>query len=220
MKKNGIIIFGNNQFATMLCEYIKRYTDNHICCFTVNKKYIKENKILDLPVVAFEEIEDKYPSSNYKFLIALGYKDMNSLREKVFNQIHEKGYDIINFIHPSASINAKNMGIGNIFLDNVFIGLNSKIGNGNIFWNGVNISHDANIGNYNYFSPSTTIAGNVNINNNCFLGTNCTIKNGLTISNKTLIGAGCFLKNNTLDNEVYVPAKSIKLDKTSNEIKL
>lgn len=220
MNKSKIIIFGNNKYAMEIAEYIQKFTDSSLCCFTVNKEYITENEILGLPVIAFENIEEKYETSQYKVLIALGYKNMNSLRENVFEQVQNKGYEIEGFIHPSALINTKDIGVGNIFLENVFIGPHTQIGNGNIFWNGANISHDANIGNYNYFSPSTTMAGNVKIGNNCFLGTNCTIKDGVTISNKSLIGAGCYLSIDTLDNEVYVPARAVKLDKTSNQMNL
>ncbi len=220
MEKQKIIIFGNHEFAKMMAEYIQKFTNDEVCYFTVNKEYIKDSEILGLPVIEFENIENKFNKSEYKFLITLGYNKMNSLRESIFGQVQEKGYKIASFIHPTASINTKEIGIGNIFLENVFIGPYSKIGNGNIFWNGVNISHNASIKNYNYFSPSTTFAGNVKVSNNCFFGTNCTVKNGINISNKTLIGAGCYLNKDTLNNEVYVPAKAVKLDKNSSQIEL
>lgn len=220
MKDSSVIIFGNSSYSVMIAEYVKQFTELDICCFTVNKEYVVDNVIFDLPVVDFENIEERYDPSKYKFLIALGHKNMNSLREKIFNEVEEKGYEIINFIHPSALINANEIGKGNIFLENVFIGPHAKIGNGNIFWNGVNISHNACIGSYNYFSPSTVIAGNIKISNNCFFGTNCTIRDGLNICDKTLVGAACYLSNDTLENEVYVPAKSIRLEKTSNQMHL
>lgn len=215
-----IIIFGNNHFAIMMAEYIRDFTENEVCCFTVDKAYIYESQILGLPVVDFNQIEKEYELSKHKVLIALGYKEMNSLRKKIFQKIQKKGYEITGFVHPSSLVNAEKVGQGNIFLENVFIGPHTEIGNANIFWNGANISHNATIGDFNYFSPSATFAGNVNVKNNCFFGTNCTIRNGLTISNKSLIGAGCYLNNNTLENEVYLPAKSVKIDKESNQINL
>jgi len=215
-----IIIFGNHEFAKMMAEYVQKFTNNEVSYFTVNKKYIKDSKILGLPVIEFESIENKLDKSEYKFLITLGYNQMNSLRENIFSKVQEKGYEITSFVHPTALVNTEQIGVGNIFLENVFIGPYSKIGNGNVFWNGVNISHNVTIGNYNYFSPSTTFAGNVKVSNNCFLGTNCTVRNGVSISNKTLIGAGCYLNKNTLNDEVYVPSRAVKLDKNSSEIEL
>lgn len=220
MKKQKIIIFGNHEFAKMMAEYIQKFTNDEVCGFTVNKEYIKDSKILELPVIEFENIEKKFDKTKYKFLITLGYNRMNSLRENIFGKVKEKGYEITSFIHPTALINTEEIGEGNIFLENVFIGPYSKIGDGNIFWNGVNISHNATIENYNYFSPSTTFAGNVKVSNNCFLGANCTVKNGVNISNKTLIGAGCYLSKDTLNDEVYVPERAVKLDKNSSQIKL
>lgn len=215
-----IIIFGNHEFAKMIAEYVQKYTNNEICGFVVNKQYIRENQILGLPVIEFENIEEKFDKSKYKILITLGYNNMNLLRKRIFDEVQRKGYEITSFIHPSASINSEKIGNGNIFLENVFIGPYTQIGNGNIFWNGVNISHNADIKDYNYFSPSATLAGNVKVANNCFFGTNCTIKNGVNISNKTIIGAGCYLSTDTLDGDVYVPVRSIKLEKDSEQIKL
>lgn len=213
-----IIIFGTSCFSIMIAEYIKKFTTHKIVAFTVNKEYIKDTKIMNLPVLEFEDIEKTYNPSKYSFVNTIGYTQMNTVREKIFNEIQKKGYKIEGFLHPSANIYADKIGEGNIILENAFIGPHTVIGDGNIIWNGVNISHDAKIGNFNCFAPSTAIAGNVTIKNNCFLGTNSTIKNGLTVSNKTLIGAACFLNKDTNDNDVYVSENlAKKLDIKSSE---
>lgn len=213
-----IIIFGTSSFSILIAEYLKKFTNNKIIAFTVNKEYINDTKIMDLPVLEFEDIEEKYNPSKYSFINTIGYTQMNTVREKIFNDIKKKGYKIEGFLHPSANIYADEIGEGNIILENAFLGPHTIIGNGNIVWNGVNISHDAKIGNFNCFAPSTTIAGNVTIKNNCFLGTNCTIKNGLIISDKTLIGAGCFLNKDTNEEDVYVSGNlSKKLDIKSSD---
>ena len=205
-----IIIFGASSFSTMIAEYIKRFTDKEIVAFTVNKEYLKNSQLINLPVIEFENIEEKFNPSDYSFINAIGYTKMNTVRENIFYNIKEKGYTIEEFIHPSANICADKIGEGNIILENVFIGPHAIIGNGNIIWNGVNISHDAQIGNFNCIAPSTAVAGNVTIKNNCFLGINSSIKNGLTISNKTLIGASCFLNKDTNEEDVYIIENSAK----------
>ena len=144
---------------------------------------------------------------------------MNTIREKIYKEIHKKGYEVESFIHPTALIESKKIGEGNIILEKSFVGPHAVIGNGNIIWNGVNISHDAIIGDFNCFSASTTIAGNVTIKNNCFFGINSCVKNELKISDKTLLGAGCFLNSNTNEEDVFVNEKAaVKLPIKSTQM--
>lgn len=205
-----IIVFGTSCFSIMLKEYVERFMNREVVAYAVNKNFIKENYIDNIPVVAFEDIEFTYNPEEYSFINAMGYMQMNCVRERIANEIKNKGYELENFIHPSAMVYTKEIGEGNIILENVFVGPHTIIGNGNIIWNGVNISHDGKIGDFNCFAASTTIAGNVEISNNCFFGINCSIKNDINISSKTLIGAGCFLNKNTEEEDVYVLEKPCK----------
>lgn len=214
-----VIIFGTTCFSIMLAEYVEKFTDDEVVCFTINEEYIKDNEIMGLPVIGFENIEKKYNTSEFKILNTVGYKEMNTIREKIFYEIEKKGFEVACFIHPSALINANEIGTGNIILENVFIGPHTNIGNGNIIWNGVNISHDGNIGNFNCFGASTTLAGNVTVRNNCFFGINSSVKNELIVADKTLLGAGCFLNKNTKEEDVYITEKpTVKLDVKSSQI--
>jgi len=50
-----------------------------IVAFTVDKDYIQEETLFDLPVVPFENIETKNPSSDNTMLVSLGYKQAKHL---------------------------------------------------------------------------------------------------------------------------------------------
>ena len=195
MKKS--IIFGNTSFSKMLKYYIEKYMNIEIVAFCVDSRYITNPFLDNIPVIPFETIESFYPSDSFDFFIGIGNNLMNTVREKKFFEISNKGYRILNFIHPSATIESANIGSGNIILENVSIGYNTQIGNGNILWNNVTLSHEDSIGNFNYLAPACALAGRVTIKNNCFLGINCTLKNDLTIGSYTLIGAGCYIKRST-----------------------
>ena len=64
------------------------------------------------------------------------------------------------------------------------------------------------------------ISGQCLIKSNCFIGVNSTIAHGVTIETENLIGAGSYISKNTGPKDVYVPSRSIKLDKTSDQFKL
>jgi acetyltransferase-like isoleucine patch superfamily enzyme len=64
------------------------------------------------------------------------------------------------------------------------------------------------------------VSGHCTIESNSFIGVNATIGHQVTIAYENIIGAGSIITKSTQPREVYVPAKSIKLDKTSDQIKL
>lgn len=219
MKKN-IIIFGNTEYAYMIANYIKEFNDHKILAFTVDEKYITSQFFHNIPVIPFENIEKHFSLDNVEFVIGIGYKAMNSVRESIYKRIKEKNYLVGGFIHPTAVVETTEIGEGNIILSDAYIGKNANIGNANIFWNKSNISHDATIGDYNYFAPSVTFGGFVNVQNNCFFGLGCIVKNGLTISDSSLIGAGTYLDRNTEPFDVFVPERSVKLKYKSTNMNI
>ena len=208
------IIFGTSNFSQMMRFYVEKYTDKKVYSYCVEKAYLTDEEFDGLPLCAFEDLA----GDEYEILITAGYKEMNDIRKRIFNESINKKIKIANFIHPTANLNTNNIGIGNIFLENVYIGYNSKIGDGNIFWNGCNISHDNEIGNFNYFSPSSVSGGNVIIKDNSFMGLNCTLRSGITVEEKTVVGAGVYMYKSSEPLGVYTPSRCLKLEKNSMQV--
>lgn len=195
----------------MLAKYIEETSSGKVLAFTVDKSFISDNYLHEFPVIPFDDIEEKLSMDDVEFIIGVGYKSMNSVRESIYNRIKSKNYRIGNFIHPNAIVEANQIGEGSVILSGAYIGKGAIIGNGNIFWNNCNISHDAVIGDFNYFAPSTTFGGFVTVRNKCFFGLGSIVKNGVSVLDSTLVGAGAYLDKNTDPYDVYVPAKSLKL---------
>lgn len=219
MKKDAVI-FGNTEYSYMLAKYMEELGERRILAFTVDAQYITEAALHEYPVVPFEEIEDRFSMDEVEFIIGIGHKSMNSVRESIYNRLKAKNYAIGSFIHPKATVAAEAIGEGNIILDAAYIGKNAKIGNANIFWNNCNVSHDAVIGDFNYFAPSATFGGFVTVGDKCFFGLGCIVKNGLSIADSTLVGAGAYIDCNTQTGDVYVPARSVKLKYKSSEMNI
>lgn len=214
MKK--AIILGTGQFAEGIYYFLHNDKDVKICGFTVESNYRDSDSYMGLPLVNFEDVENVYPPNEYGIYICIGYFKMCTLRERLFNEALNKGYEILSYIHPTAVVNAKSMGIGTMILENVTIGPGCEIGNGNVFRACSHLAHNAVVGNFNYFTISVSLAGRMSIGNNCFFGNNCSAKDGLKIADYTLIGAGCYISKDTVPYGVYVPARSVYLqDKKS-----
>lgn len=212
MKKRKSIIFGMTPFAKMIRYYIEKYSEIEIVAYTVDAFYKDTDTFDNLPVAAFEEVENQYPSDQYSFILAVGYTHMNSIRKQKYQEIKAKGYRLDNFIHPSVVKENIEIGEGNIILENVTLAYDVKIGNCNIIWNGCQISHESVIGDFNFFSVSSLVAGKTIVKNNCFLGVNSAVRGARVLEDYTLIGAGCYMNYDSIPYGVYVPARSVYLE--------
>lgn len=210
MKK--IIIFGANDLGRLLKYYIDTDDKRQIVCFTMNKEYIKEDIFCGLPVVEFENINEKYSPNEYEILIAIGNSKMNDVRKKIFLDCKKMGYTVASYVHSSCSFHCEDIGEGNIFLERCLVYPFSKIGNGNLCWDHVLISHDCEVGDFNTFSSYADLCGYVQIGNNGYFGKHCILNDFIHIADYTLVGAAAYAKKNTEPYDVVVPARSIVLD--------
>ncbi len=210
MKK--AIIFGIGIFTETFQFYLDQDKSIQICGYTVDSKYRNCDEYNGLPLVDFETVEETFPPAEYGIYICVGYTKMNTIRENIFHAAQKKGYEILSYYHPSAIINSKAMGLGNIVLENVWLDIFTEIGNGNIFYSNTVIGHHTTIGDFNCFS-SSTVGGCCRIGSNSFLGLKSIIKDKIVVADKTLIGAACYIHKNTKPGDVYANSSTKKLDR-------
>lgn len=218
MKK--VIIFGTGDNAELAKFYFENDTDNEVIGFTVNKEYIKKEKFCDLPLIEWETIENIYNPKEYYLFIAVGYGQMNNVREEKYKEGKRKGYKFVNYISSKATIWTKDIGENNFILEDNTIQPFVKIGNNNVIWSGNHIGHHGSIGDNNFITSQVTISGRVQIGNNCFIGVNSTLRDHIKIANYTLIGAGAWISKDTEEYGVYTIPSAKKWDKNSKEIKI
>lgn len=210
MKK--IVIFGPTDLGRLLKYYIDCDNCYEVIAFTVDKKFLTDPEFFGLPVIPFEELQEKYPPSDCEILIAIGNSRMNNVRKDIFNRCKTLGYKIASYIHPSCSIHSKDIGEGNIFLEKCLVYPYAKIGCGNLMWDHVLISHDCTVGDFNTFSSYADLCGYVKIGNNGYFGKHCILDSFIEIADYTLVGAAAYAKKSTSPYDVVVPARSVILD--------
>jgi sugar O-acyltransferase (sialic acid O-acetyltransferase NeuD family) len=221
MKNKKLIIFGEGLFTEIAHQYFSDDSEYDVECFTKHDDYITSKEYLSLPMVPFSKIEDLYPPEKYDMHIAVSYTEMNHLRERIYFEAKQKGYKLVSYISSKCNVLTK-YPIGEncfIFEDNTiqpFV----KIGNNVILWSGNHIGHHTTIEDHNFISSHVVVSGQCLIKSNCFIGVNSTIGHAVEVAEETLIGAGSVITKNTDKLSVYVPAKSVKLDRQSNTFKL
>ena len=216
-----IVIFGLGDIAQIANYYFDIDSDYKVAAFTVDNDYKEVDEFEGLPVVAFEEVVEKYPPSKYDMFIALSYAQMNKVREQKYHAAKEKGYTLASYISSHCTYLSQFEAGDNCFIfeDNTiqpFV----KIGSNVTLWSGNHIGHHSVIEDHNFVSSHVVISGHCVIESNCFLGVNATIGHKVTVRKETLLGAGAVVSRSTAEKGIYVPARTVKLDKTSDQVKL
>ena len=216
MKK--VVIFGTGELAQRIFFYLKD-SDDQVVAFCANKSKIDKEGLLGLPVIAFENIKEKFPPSEFSMFIALAYSEMNKKRTEFFNEAKNKGYELYSFIHPSTKIwDEFEMGENCFILANNVIQPFVKIGNNVLIGSNNLISHNTTIGDNCFITSNVTMGGHITVGKNCFVGLSSTINQRIKIGEECIIGAGTIISKDINDREVYAENSSKKLPQSSEHI--
>ncbi len=216
-----LVIFGAGDIARLAHYYFTRDSDYEVAAFTVDEKYRQGDTFLDLPLVSFEEVTERYPVEEYRMFVALSYARMNKLRAEKYHQAKENGYELASYVSSRCSFLTDHPVGDNCFiLEDNTIQPFVKIGNNVTLWSGNHIGHDAVIEDHCFLASHIVVSGYVRIRNNCFIGVNATLRNSITIAPETLVGAGAVIMKDTVEQGVYLPERAKLFEKKSSEIEL
>jgi sugar O-acyltransferase (sialic acid O-acetyltransferase NeuD family) len=204
-----VVIFGILDTAEMAHYYLENDSDYKISAFTVNQKYIRETTFKGLPVIAFEEIEIKYPPKQYLLFAPMTAMKMNTLREKIYLEAKGKGYSFISYISSKATTFGNNIGENCFILEDNTVQPFTVIGNNVVLWSGNHIGHHSRIDDHVFFTSHVVLSGHCHAESHCFFGVNATIRDYTHIAKGTLIGMGACITRDTEEWSVYTgnPAK-------------
>jgi len=207
MKTNlkKVVIFGISDFASQVSFYLKQDSDYEVVAYTVNAEYNTKKVFLDLPVVDFEEVQEKYPPAEFAMFIAIGYHKLNTTRTTKFKEAKEKGYHLISYLcsrntYWNDLIFGENCFImeGNIFMQNVRIADNVIIAIGN------KIGHDSVIEENCFLTSNIMLGGFCTIKRNTFIGLSTVVRDKTTVDEYNILGAGAIILKNTKKRSSYL----------------
>lgn len=201
-KTKKLIIFGNTNYAEMICDYFEEYSEYEVCLFTVDGKYKEGNEYYGKKIVDFENIENVYKPEDYDMFVAVGSSRLNKVREDICKRAMEKGYNLATFIHPNANVSTKvKVGKNTILMEFCRVLQRTEIGDGVVIWPNAIVSHNNTIKDYAYIVGSTN--GFCEIGENCFLASNATIADRVKVAKDNYIAMAAAVRKNTEENSVY-----------------
>ena len=197
MKTKNLVIVGDSAFAEIAYEYFMHDSEYEVVAFAIEREYLKRDALFGLPVVAWEDLEQRYPPAAHSFYAALVYTQMNRLRTRLYQATKAKGYAPASYVSSRAFV-WRNVELGEhcfIFEDNTvqpFV----KVGANVVLWSGNHIGHHSTIGDNTFVSSHVVVSGFCNVGKSCFVGVNATFGNNLDVGDDCLIGAGALIARN------------------------
>lgn len=214
-----LIIIGNTEHALTMLQYIHNVNYGDVVAFSVNEQYIREPKIKGIPVLPLEKLDQYYQPDQVNLILGIGYTKMGDVKEKLFRLLTDRGYQFVNFIHPTAIIAEDvELGTGNNILEGVILEAGVKLSDGNLLFGGTMIAHDTIVGSFNSFSVKVVVAGCSQVKNHCFVGANATVRDHVILEDYVLVGAAAYADRNLKEYSVLAAQKSVILeDKRSTD---
>ena len=137
MSKQKLLIIGDSAFAQIAYKYFMREKKYEIVAFSVEKLFIKSEKLFDIPIIPFEELDKDYSPDDHYAFVAITYANLNTLRTRLFNNLKGKGYRFVNYISPYAYVDEETEIGENVFIfENNTIQPFVKIKDNCILWSG------------------------------------------------------------------------------------
>lgn len=206
VKDRKLVIVGDGAFAEVAFEYFDRDTRYEIAAFAAERAFLKREELFGRPVVAFEELTERYSPQDHDVYVAVVYTQLNRPRTRLSRAAKNAGYALASYLSPQAFV-WPNVKLGEhcfIFENNVvqpFV----EIGDNVVLWSGNHIGHHSKIGPNVFVSSHVVVSGFCNIGANCFLGVNAAVADNVAVAADCWIGPGVVIAQDTKPGELYRP---------------
>jgi sugar O-acyltransferase (sialic acid O-acetyltransferase NeuD family) len=216
-----VIVFGAGQIAEVVWHYLTHESDHRVVGFTVDGEYLKEDRVMGLPVVPFETVQTAFPPQSHGIYVAMSFRGLNAPRAAKLAEAEAKGYRAIGHVSPRAVVPP-----GFVVKPNSFIMEHNtiqpfvEIGRNTILWSGNHIGHHSTIGDNCFIASHVVVSGAVSVGNNCFIGVNATLRDNISIGERCIVGAGALVLHSAPDGTVFPGQGTEPAKVTSDRVRL
>lgn len=204
-KTKKMFVFGNTNFAALVKDYFVNFSEYEVTGFVVDKEYITEDTLENLPVISMDQCLLLYPPKEYEAFIAIGYININRIRAEKIKYLQEQGYRLASYIDISSRVFPEaEIGQNCFVMENAVVQRNVKIKDGVVVLPNVCIGHDSIVEECSFIGAGTVLNGNCEIGKNCFFAANTTVNNSIKIADYTVIGSGAHITKNTKQYGIYM----------------
>ena len=197
-----IVLFGVGEVASVAKYYLDHFSEDRVVGYTVDAAYVREDRLDGLPVVAWENLHERFAPGSVQLLGPLSYQRLNDFRRERHLEGKSRGYDFASFIHPSTHNCAASIGENAFILEGCTLPPYCVVGVGAILWSAVHIGHHCRIGDFVFLSSQVGLSSGVHIEDCCMIGGQVGIINGITVGASSYIESRAVLRRNVPPHSV------------------
>lgn len=167
-----------------------------------------------LPVLGGDELLPQLRAEGVDAaLVGVGSTGDPALRIKLYTQLVQTGFELINALHPAALIAPSvTLGRGVAVMAGAIINPGSRLGDNVIVNTGAIVEHENVIGMHVHISPGAILCGQVQVGPGAHIGAGAVVRQGLVIGEQAVVGAGAVVVKTVLPRTVVVgvPARELR----------
>lgn len=204
-----LVIYGATSFAELMTRHFEA-AGRRVAAYTVDRELLATASAAR-PLVAFDELVDRWPPDRFDLFVAVGYRRMRA-RKTMFERARALGYRLASFVSPTAIV-APGVTLGEnvVLLDQVLVEPLSSIGDDVVLWSGVTVCHESRVESHVFASARATLAGRTVVGEGSFLGVGAATINDVKLAPETHLLPGSFAFQDTEPMTRYLgtPARAI-----------
>lgn len=207
-----IVVWGASGHASVVLDILSLNDEYRVVGFLDDtnvhnhKKNVNGKEILG----GREQLKLLYESGVRNLVVAIGNC---AARMKCANYAEERGFTLINVVHPRAVISSSAViGKGVTVMAGAVVNPGVILGDCVIVNTSATIDHDVVVGKGSHICPGVTIAGSVKIGELVWVGLGSVVKEKVSIGSESIIGAGSVVISDVPSNKLAlgVPSRVIR----------
>ncbi|HWC29824.1 MAG TPA: acetyltransferase [Dehalococcoidia bacterium] len=213
-----IVLAGNAITAQILHSYLVSDPRYRLVGVTVDDEFVSKGSVGDLPAVPISALASSFPASECRVVMAVGYSNLNRVRESLFDRLKAMGYAIETYVHPAASVHSQvPLGEGSVLLPGAVIEPLVTVGANVAVWANATLAHHCSVQEHCWIASGTVVSGQAKVGRNTFVGVNATIVNGVSVGEYSIVGAAALVSRNAPPHSVYLARSAERLRYSSDE---
>lgn len=157
-----LVIFGSGDIAQLAHYYFTRDSEYEVVAFTVDRDYASVSEFCGLPLVAFDEVAQRFPPESHAMFVALAYAKLNGVRKEKYLAAKALGYELASYVSSHATVlNDGRIGENVFLLEDNTIQPFVSIGNNVTLWSGNHIGHHSTIHDHCFLASHIVVSGGV-----------------------------------------------------------
>ncbi|MDX6583436.1 MAG: hypothetical protein QOI10_2620 [Solirubrobacterales bacterium] len=217
-KYDPIVVVGAGEQAEIAYEYFTHDSPETVAGFAVEAEFLDKSELCGLPVIALEDVQERFPAERNAAFVALSSTKLNRLRTRLYEHVKQLGYGFATYVSSRAFV-WHNVEVGEncmIFENNV-LQHRVEVGDNVVLWSGNHVGHRTRIEDHCFIASHVVVSGYCNVGRSSFMGVNSCVNDFVKIAEDCVIGSGAVVVKDTEPGKVYVGNPARPLDRTSYE---